>query len=149
MHAVNNLLQRRAFTVSDFNTICYQLTPDAMINPHKNMFGLGFFDVNVLIMALQAHDLDVVWHDLRIPVESLNVTAYFGFLLNLKANRWFFPGHSHHWVAVRRVGDCFFNMDSKLQEPEPLHTEAVLKAFLALKVKEGALLFLVKHAGSS
>ena len=36
VHSVNNLLQRRAFTPRDFDKICYELAPNARINPHKS-----------------------------------------------------------------------------------------------------------------
>lgn len=38
------------------NLICEQLSPSTSIfsiNPHKNMIGLGYYDVNVITVAIQ------------------------------------------------------------------------------------------------
>ena len=45
--------------------LCYQLNSDSFINPHKNALGLGNYDVNVLMAALQLKDYETVWFDKR------------------------------------------------------------------------------------
>lgn len=66
LHALNNLLQSAAFSVADLNAICEQLTPGkGFRNPHKSMIGLGNWDVNVIMRALQTKDLQVSWFDRR------------------------------------------------------------------------------------
>lgn len=67
LHMLNNLLQdQNAFTQHELNDICYSLNPDAFINPHKNVVGLGNYDVNVIIAALQSKDYETVWFDKRL-----------------------------------------------------------------------------------
>jgi len=40
VHALNNLLQRAAFTAADLNAICHELSPHAFTNPHKSIWGV-------------------------------------------------------------------------------------------------------------
>lgn len=42
-----------SFTKAEFEAIALKLDNKSFINPYKNMFGLGNFDVSVLMMALQ------------------------------------------------------------------------------------------------
>ena len=67
VHTLNNLFQdRNAYSKADLDDISYSLTPDAFVNPHKNMFGLGNYDVNVLMAALQLRGYEAVWFDKRL-----------------------------------------------------------------------------------
>lgn len=43
----------------------HSLAPRALINPHCSIIGLGNYDVNVIISALQLKDMDTVWFDKR------------------------------------------------------------------------------------
>lgn len=66
LHALNNLLQTAAFSVAALNAICEQLTPGkGWRNPHKSMIGLGNWDVNVMMKALQTKGMQVSWFDRR------------------------------------------------------------------------------------
>lgn len=67
LHALNNLFQDpRAFKKQDLDAICKELSPESRIfNPHRSIFGLGCYDVNVIISALSDRDYDVVWFDKR------------------------------------------------------------------------------------
>ena len=47
------------------NSMYYRLSPDRLINPHRNLLGLGNYDVNVLMTALQQRNLSVIWFDKR------------------------------------------------------------------------------------
>ena len=54
LHVLNNLFQDpNAFNKSDLDAICARLSPNTWINPHKSMFGLGNYDVNILMTGLQ------------------------------------------------------------------------------------------------
>jgi len=67
VHALNNVFQDpKAFKTSDFDEICYHLSPDTYINPHKNPIGLGNYDVNVLMTAVALKGFDTVWFDKRM-----------------------------------------------------------------------------------
>ena len=67
VHSLNNLFQdRNAYSKEDLDAISYQLSPDNFVNPHKNMLGLGNYDVNVVMAALQMKDYEAVWFDKRL-----------------------------------------------------------------------------------
>ena len=67
VHSLNNLFQdRNAYSKEDLDAISYQLSPDSLVNPHKNMLGLGNYDVNVMMVALQLKNYEVVWFDKRL-----------------------------------------------------------------------------------
>lgn len=67
VHALNNLFQdKNAFSKAELDAISYNLSPDSFVNPHKNMLGLGNYDVNVLMAALQLRDYEAVWFDKRL-----------------------------------------------------------------------------------
>lgn len=65
LHALNNLFQQKVFDKQELDQICYDLTPDVWINPHKSPLGLGNYDVNVLMAALQKKGFFSVWFDKR------------------------------------------------------------------------------------
>ena len=65
LHVLNNLFGRREFSKPDLDSICHELSPGSWINPHKSVFGLGNYDVNVLMAALQARGMEARWFDKR------------------------------------------------------------------------------------
>lgn len=67
LHALNNLFQSpETFKKQDLDAICDELAPDSRIfNPHRSTFGLGCYDVNVIISALAKKGYDVLWFDRR------------------------------------------------------------------------------------
>lgn len=71
LHVLNNLLQERAFSKSDLDEICSQLAPGTWMNPHKSPLGLGNYDVNVMMAALQLKDYQAVWFDKRKDLKSI------------------------------------------------------------------------------
>ena len=82
LHALNNLFQsENAFTVTELNNICYTLSPDTWVNPHKSSIGLGNYDVNVITAALNGKDHDLVWFDKRKDPRTIK-------LVNIEASRF-------------------------------------------------------------
>ena len=67
LHALNNLMQvPGAFTQKDLDKIATDLSPESyLLNPHKSFLGLGNYDVNVIMRALQWKDLETIWFDKR------------------------------------------------------------------------------------
>lgn len=54
LHALNNLFQGdQSYTKSELDDICNNLTPNVWINPHRSVLGLGNYDINVIMTALQ------------------------------------------------------------------------------------------------
>lgn len=71
LHALNNLFQKGdAFLKNELDTICYSLAPKVWFNPHKSLLGLGNYDVNVVMAALQNKGYQVIWFDKRKYVFS-------------------------------------------------------------------------------
>ena len=64
-HALNNLLQRNAFSSEDLDRVGRQLSPTNWLNQHKTPF-LGNYDINVVMKALQNFSYDVDWFDKRL-----------------------------------------------------------------------------------
>lgn len=70
LHALNNLFQERGFSKQELDQICYSLSPDVWINPHKSLLGFGNYDINVIMAALQRRGHEAVWFDKRRSVYS-------------------------------------------------------------------------------
>lgn len=72
LHALNNLFQEcGAFSKTELDAICYSLSPNVWINPHKSLLGLGNYDINVIMAALQRKGYEAVWFDKRKWVVQL------------------------------------------------------------------------------
>lgn len=91
LHALNNLFQVRPYTIihtyiiftsfdfssyiasqargsytkSELDNICNNLSPNVWINPHRSILGLGNYDINVIMAALQKKGREAVWFDKR------------------------------------------------------------------------------------
>ena len=146
VHALNNAMQDLdgvpQVTPAELDKIAASLAPRALINPHKNPFGLGNYDVNVLSMAAQNRGFDVKWHDARKDVATLFAGdgkddkdggvlpgSYFALIVNRESRRpWYMGGgKKHHWLAIRRFpsqlqqggssAPVYFNLDSELEKP--------------------------------
>lgn len=66
LHALNNLFQEHdAFSKTELDAICYSLSPNVWINPHKSLLGLGNYDINVIMAALQQKGYEAIWFDKR------------------------------------------------------------------------------------
>lgn len=126
LHAVNSVMPpaKARFTKAEFDRICLQLSPARWFNPHRAWCGTGYYDVNVIMFALQERGFEVSWFDTRRPVSELPDSASVtGFVLN-RAYRgwpWLCLRDKHHWFAVRNVDGAVYNLDSKLRQPEVGH----------------------------
>jgi len=66
VHALNNLFQEQgAFTKEHLDNICSSLSPNTWISPHKSLLGLGNYDINVIMSALQLKGYEAIWFDKR------------------------------------------------------------------------------------
>lgn len=125
LHVLNNLFQKeKAFTKADLDQICLRLSPDAFINPHRSLLGLGNYDINVIMAALQSRDLMTVWFDKRKDVDCLELTSIKGLIVNmpyqLSIGFLKFPFSQKHWFVIREIDGTYFNLDSKLSVPEKI-----------------------------
>lgn len=79
LHALNNLFQERGFSKQELDQICYSLSPDVWINPHKSLLGLGNYDINVIMAALQKKDREAIWFDKR---RYINLFVFYPTIIN-------------------------------------------------------------------
>ncbi|XP_048763987.1 josephin-2-like [Ostrea edulis] len=142
LHALNNLFQdQKAFSKKDLDEICVRLSPDHFINPHRSMLGLGNYDVNVLMAAIQTKKCETIWFDKRKNIKCLLPENIQGFILNTPSEcKWgllHFPFKRKHWIAVRKIEDIYYNLDSKLDSPEPIGDKESLFSFLHRELENG------------
>ncbi|XP_018324867.1 josephin-1 [Agrilus planipennis] len=149
LHALNNLFQMKDyFSKVDFDNICYSLSPNVWINPHRSIFGLGNYDVNVIMKALQTKGYEAIWFDRRKDPSCLIHSNIFGYILNIPTDLKFglitLPVYRRHWIAIRKVHNVFYNLDSKLQTPKVIGLESDLNKFLKKELEnEDNQLFVV------
>lgn len=150
LHALNNLFQEQdAFSKSDLDDICHSLSPDVCINPHRSLLGLGNYDVNVIMSALQRKGYEAVWFDKRKDPKCLRLSNICGFILNVPSDyRLGFvllPLRRRHWIAIRQVEGNYYNLDSKLDAPHLIGKDEDLMSYLReqLDSKEKELLIVV------
>ncbi|XP_066568611.1 josephin-2 [Amia ocellicauda] len=134
VHALNNLLQRPQFSKQSADSICTDLSPQSVLNPHRSVLGTGNYDVNVIMAALLSQGLRAVWWDRRRSLQCLCVSRPVGFILNVPSRVSLgllsLPLRRRHWVAVRRINGPYYNLDSKLKSPVCIGGEEELRLFL-------------------
>lgn len=137
-----------------------QLSPDDWINPHKSMLGLGQYDVNVIMSALQLRGFEAIWFDKRKyditihmdrePFDHIHLNSYIfifrdplcidtshilGFIMNVPSEFKFgfivLPFRRRHWIAIRKIEQLFWNLDSKLNAPECIGDESDIITYLS------------------
>jgi len=142
LHVLNNLFQDpQAFTKADLDGICNELDPESWINPHKSAMGLGNYDVNVIMMALQTRGFKAVWFDKRKSVEALHLETVYGLIINLPSDFKLLgllptPFTSKHWIAIKALDGHFFNLDSKLENPIKIGQLSDVIQYLKNQLKE-------------
>jgi josephin len=73
---------------------------------------------NVLISALNAREKEVVWFDHRKGIEELlsEIAKYgdrlLGMVVNFPTKKLLGIWQSRHWVALRKLHDMWYNLDS-------------------------------------
>lgn len=135
LHALNNLFQeKQAFTKRELDEICRSLTPDVWINPHRSILGLGNYDVNVIMTALQRRGCEAFWFDKRKDPSCIQLDYVSGFILNVPSDyRLGFvplPLRRRHWIAIRQVDGLYYNLDSKLDSPTLIGSDEELMVYL-------------------
>jgi len=125
LHALNNLFQsKEAFKQMELDAICYSLSPNNYINPHRSILGLGNYDVNVLIAALQNKGYSAFWFDKRKDPKMLKLDQIFGFVMNIPSEcrlgfLWL-PIKRRHWISIKNINGIYYNLDSKLVNPSQI-----------------------------
>ncbi|XP_015110143.1 josephin-2 [Diachasma alloeum] len=155
LHALNNLFQERGFSKAELDQICYGLSPDVWINPHKSLLGLGNYDINVIMAALQRKGCEAIWFDKRRDPKCLNLDNIDGFILNVpteyKLGFVLLPLKKRHWIALKKIQGAFYNLDSKLDSPQLIGKDDDLLTYLKdqIESKEKELFLVVSRDVSS
>lgn len=89
-------------------------------------------------------------HFLFRDIKCLVPENIFGFILNTPTDyKWGLlrlPFKRKHWIAFRKIGDVYYNLDSKLDSPQEIGDERVLLGFLRQELEdEEKELLLVVH----
>ncbi|KAH3760570.1 Josephin protein [Pelomyxa schiedti] len=157
IHAVNNLLQRPHFNKQRFDEIVSALSGRRrLISPHCSPIGLGNYDVNVIIQALDQIGYVVQWYDNRRGRKQLenhlHNACIVGVLVNIPTTSCCGFYSSRHWFTIRPIpqnstalvtASNWFVLDSRRPEPTQLgHMEQALN-FLEDLITEGSHIFLV------
>ncbi|KAJ1960895.1 Josephin-1 [Dipsacomyces acuminosporus] len=146
-------LQKEVYTQEDMDRIANYLhenRPDdggwLRFNTHKNIFGLGMYDVNVMTAALQEHGYELLWHDNRTDVGHAELDGCLGLIVHIQPE-WYMLRRGH-WLAIKHfdkpmsiapvAGEAartfepgFWNLDSKLPTPEYIGDRSKLNKHLA------------------
>lgn len=153
LHSLNNLLQdKNAFSQKDLESLCIRLSPNnRIINPHRSILGIGNYDINVIMAALQTKGLEAIWFDNRRDPGCLNLNNVYGFILNLEHHvstknllsffSYINPANifitRKHWIAVKKINGFYYNLDSKLNFPIKIGQDEELVDFLKQKCDAG------------
>ncbi|XP_065828779.1 ataxin-3-like [Oscarella lobularis] len=150
-HCLNSLVQGPYFTAVDLGNIARDLDEEErqrmaegdveseeyqkfLREPSHNVDDSGFFSVQVLSQAL------AVWNLQLIPYNSQEAQTARENPLTEKA---FICNLQEHWLAVRKLGRQWFNLNSLLSGPELL-SNTYLGLFLAQLQNEGYSIFVVR-----
>lgn len=152
LHALNNIFQDpNAFSKEILDDICYKLSPDAMLNPHKSVLGIGDYDVNVIMAALQQKGHAAIWWDKRRNINSLHLPSVKGLMMNIPSEidlgLFKLPLKRRHWIAILAIDDIFYNLDSKLKKPAVIGERDKMRAYLEKQLgqKNSELLLIVDN----
>lgn len=153
IHAVNNLLRSPKFKKDDFDKIAKDLfdkeqaskNSEIFINPYKNIFGLGNYDVSVIEVALLKENYYLKWWDMRKDFSQFDLMnpKLMGFLINDRGKKGFLRDllkivQPNHWFSILKSEDTYFNVDSRLEEPQKFKTKAdFIKLMKDIQKNEG------------
>uniref|UniRef100_A0A914UUS8 ubiquitinyl hydrolase 1 n=1 Tax=Plectus sambesii TaxID=2011161 RepID=A0A914UUS8_9BILA len=156
LHVLNNLFQAHVFDKAGLDEICKNLSPDSyrFWNPHRSCLGLGNYDVNVLFAALQVKDCAAVWFDKRKSPTCLDLNNVIGFVLNIPSEPKVGPlkipfVKRRHWLAIREIAGGYFNLDSKLSQPELIGDACDLLTYLEQKLVDAETQIFVVVSGQA
>lgn len=103
----------------------------------------GYYDVNVMQMALNEAGYDLTWFDDRKDLAELaNGAEVLGYVVNVSWKRFFFFT-SHHWYCIRKFSketasisassteESYIVLDSQAKKPSEELDRTSLLAFLA------------------
>ena len=128
LHALNALLQEPVYDAAALTEIALSIGGKLELAHRWPL--MGNWDINVIMLALQQRGLEVQWWDRRRSIDELRSLAEDADCVGLICNEpgaWLFGMiPSQHWFTIRRVRGEWYDLDSKLQRPAKLGTDALL-----------------------
>ncbi|TMS37149.1 hypothetical protein L596_004143 [Steinernema carpocapsae] len=118
LHTLNNMFQREEFSKADLDDICLSLDESRWFNAHRSMLGLGNYDVNVMMVALESRNLAVTWFDSRLSIDAINEEVVFAYIFNVPSDSYIPFIRGRHWFTVIKFKGSYYNLDSKLPAPK-------------------------------
>ncbi|VDO73827.1 unnamed protein product [Haemonchus placei] len=150
VHALNALFQKPHFTSESLDEICYSLNESRWFNPHRSMLGLGNYDANVLMSALAMYDYQVSKQNLVRLMERICFENIDALIVNIPSKNYIPFWKGRHWYTVlRQDNNRYFNLDSKLDEPEEITDIVGYCRSLLSKTADSNQIFLVGKGDSS
>ncbi|EGT36717.1 hypothetical protein CAEBREN_06818 [Caenorhabditis brenneri] len=145
IHTVNNILQKAEFDPPKMDEICYAFNESKWFNPHRSWIGTGNYDANILMAALQQHDLKVMWFDKRVSVDKIHVENVKAVVFNIPSRTLLTLYRGRHWFAVIQKNGVFYNLDSKISKPTIIDD---VRKFLKTHVesKESEVMLVVENS---
>ena len=148
VHSFNNLLGKHDVSRLECDQICQDLSPQNP-NVHRNAWGLGDYDINVLNILAMRRSLNAQWFDARKINDLKESEIDIGIILNFKPKNSCCPFIDRHWVAIRKVEDKWLDLDSKLWKPREIGDFEKLVVFLQEKIQsEDGQIFII-HTSES
>lgn len=132
VHACNNLVQNALFTENNFKKIARELDMKerALLQittaKSQNASRTGDFSVQVIMEALAKLDLDTVYFTLNSSTGS-DANMRDGFICNRK----------DHWLALRRIGGIWYNLNSLSKVGPTSLTSTTLVAICKTLLRDG------------
>jgi josephin len=134
------------------------------MNPHRSVLGLGNYDINIIMKAIQNKGFEIIWHDKRRDLKMFTFDNIVGFILNIPnpslkkdnnespgfiSNLFSFPYNlilpKRHWISIvmNPEDHMYYDLDSKLSSPMKIGDKSKLIEYLLTQVNEGCELFIV------
>ena len=147
VHALNALAQGPAFSPEIMDDIAAKLSHSTGLS-HKSWFPIGNYDVNVLELACVSQGWELSWIDQRVDL-SEQISRFelqeslLGLVLNLESWK-VFGMTGNHWIGIKRISECWWDLDSKLEEPFMFEdSKALVDWLVKMRLERKAKLFSV------
>ncbi|CAD5215698.1 unnamed protein product [Bursaphelenchus okinawaensis] len=145
LHALNNLFQCEEFKKEELDGICEEFDDRVWFNPHRSFMGLGNYDVNILLKCLETRGLEGVWFDRRKSAVDINCDNVIGFVFNIPSDSFLnLIVRGRHWFSVKKIGNFFYNLDSKQPEPTVINDFILFTNSVLSKDTQNQLFLVVK-----
>ncbi|CAF3793580.1 unnamed protein product [Rotaria sp. Silwood1] len=140
-HALNNLLQTPLFSADNLADIARELDKEEnsvlthTLYESENMDDTGFFNIQVLQLALKMFDLELIsfasQEDIARQARN-NPQSIQAYICNLGL----------HWFTIRRFGRQYFDLNSMFYVPQLIPGELLIRYFNTIQ-KNGYSVFIV------